>query len=151
MRTKRSWGGRILTTLLFAFLFYGCYLTYIYFRLPAARKEISDIYMVAIKQQAPDSLEQKSDIAGAILQINARTSDEELASLRNNPETVKKAQSYDTMLNSGSMAVLDNILKMIPGAARKSIGADEKNELKEALEILKKNDRAVDDAAQEKN
>jgi hypothetical protein len=119
--------------------------------LPAARKEISDIYMVAIKQQAPDSLEQKSDIAGAILQINARTSDEELASLRNNPETVKKAQSYDTMLNSGSMAVLDNILKMIPGAARKSIGADEKNELKEALEILKKNDRAVDDAAQEKN
>jgi hypothetical protein len=151
MKAKRSWGIRVLATLFFAFLFYGGYLTYIYFRLPAARKEISDIYTAAINRQAPDSTEQKSDIAGAIIQINGRTSDEELASLQNNPDTVKKAQSYDTLLNSGSMAILDNILKIIPGAAQKSIGADEKNELKAALEILKQNDRAVDNAAQEKN
>ncbi|MGD0566635.1 MAG: hypothetical protein ABSA34_04800 [Candidatus Goldiibacteriota bacterium] len=153
MGNKRTAGGRIFGGFLLVFLFYCGYLAYLYFRLPFIKREIGDIYMAAMSRNAGDinaGAPQKQG-AGAVIQINERTSDAELGALQKDPKVIKKAQSYEKLLDSKTIAVLNNILKLIPGAARQQAGADQKDELKAALEILKENNNAVNNAAQEKN
>lgn len=119
--------GKLLAFVIVTAFIYAAYLFLIFKKMPSAMSEVSGIYgnvmasRMAGTQQARYTDVQAAPAKKSWTTISSRTTDEQLKAMTVDKTEIKKMETYEKVLDSNSMKIINSLLAMVNGKKEGSV------------------------------